>query len=145
MTFLDTLVNDTPEGGGAADVGLLEGVRRDLEDLLNTRRRCVGAPPEYAQLQASLISYGLPDFTGADLGAPENRQQFCRVIEATISAFEPRLKNVKVDEGDTGDLNARFVFRIQAVIRSPQGLEEVVFDSALERATSAFAVRNGDA
>src|SRR6056297_895978 len=37
-------------------------VRRDVEDLLNTRYRCEEWPPQHDRLSDSLINYGLPDF-----------------------------------------------------------------------------------
>ena len=47
---------------------LKQSVRRDLENLLNTRVRCVPLPPELKELKQSLVNYGIPDLTGASLG-----------------------------------------------------------------------------
>ena len=49
---------------------LKQSVRRDLENLLNTRVRCIPLPPELKELKQSLVNYGIPDLTGASLGDP---------------------------------------------------------------------------
>ena len=43
-------------------------LRRDLENLLNTRWSCISWPPDYEELDLSLINYGIPDFTGGVWG-----------------------------------------------------------------------------
>ena len=49
---------------------LKQSVRRDLENLLNTKTRCVPCPPHLEELKQSLLNYGIPDFTSASLVAP---------------------------------------------------------------------------
>ena len=73
-----------------------ECVRRDLQDLLNTRWRSTPLPRGQDELAVSLVNYGLPDFSGADLASPKNRRDFCRVVQRVIESFEPRLRNVRV-------------------------------------------------
>ena len=55
-----------------------QSLQRDLENLLNTRRRATGWPADLTELVLSLANYGIPDIAGADLGSAENREQFAQ-------------------------------------------------------------------
>ena len=108
LSILDRLLDDNP--GVQAEVAptplqaqrdLHQAVRRDLEALLNSRRRVVPYPASMQELDRSLVNYGIPDFTGASLSSLDSRAQFVRVIEAAIRRFEPRFKSVKVARART--------------------------------------------
>src|SRR5437764_8809204 len=75
---------------------LKQAVRRDLENLLNTRVRCVSYLTGLKELKQSLVTYGIPDLTGLSLGAAKEREEFRRTIQAIILQYEPRLKNLQV-------------------------------------------------
>jgi len=120
---------------------LKQAVRRDLENLLNTRRRCLGWPANLTELQRSLVNYGIPDFMGANLAAAEGRQQFCQAFEEVIRTYESRFKEVKVHLLDNGDpLDRTLRFRIDALLRAEPAPEPVVFDSAVEPGTGTIQV-----
>ena len=68
-----------------------QSLKRDLEDLLNTRYRCVSWPPELNQLDDSLINYGIPDFTAASLSAADDSDILVTALRRAIELFEPRL------------------------------------------------------
>jgi type VI secretion system protein ImpF len=119
-------------------------VRRDLESLLNTRRRCRGWPAGLGELDRSLAAYGLPDFTGATMASPEARDQFRRTLENVIRTHEPRFKRVAVQMlGNIEPLDRTLRFRIDALLHADPAPEPVIFDSALEPTTGTFQVKGG--
>jgi type VI secretion system protein ImpF len=121
---------------------LKQSVRDDLENLLNTRRRILPVPPEFTDLERSLVSYGVPDAAGAGFGSPEGRERFRAELEAVIVRWEPRFKNVHVVLIDpTQELERTVHFRIEALLLADPAPEPVVFDSALEPATGNIEVR----
>jgi type VI secretion system protein ImpF len=121
---------------------LKQSVRRDLEDLLNARRRCSPFPPELAELHHSLVSYGLPDVAGAQFGSAEGRDLFRDLLEAVIRRWEPRFKTVTVTLLDGADATDRAVrFRIDALLHADPAPEPVVFDSSVEPTTGGVEVR----
>jgi type VI secretion system protein ImpF len=125
---------------------LKQSVRRDLEHLLNTRRRCRPAPPDLTDLQQSLAHYGVPDFTGAYMSSAEDREKFRQVIEMVVRTFEPRFKTVRVVLLDNAEpLDRTFRFRIDALLYADPAPEPVVFDSALEPGTGTFQIKGGPA
>src|SRR5262245_15487048 len=124
--------------------GLKAAVRRDLENLLNTRWRCVGWPKDLTELEMSLANYGIPDFTGANLGSLGAREEFVRLIQETIRRNEPRLKRVHVELVDNSDGEDRTMrFKIDAVLMVDPEPLSVVFDSSLEPSSGAFQIRGG--
>ncbi|MCI0365253.1 MAG: type VI secretion system baseplate subunit TssE [Phycisphaerales bacterium] len=123
---------------------LKQSIRRDLENLLNTRWRCTAWPPNLDELGQSLVDYGIPDFSGSSLGSTVNREEFRRIIERAIRRFEPRLKNVSVELLKNAEAIDRILrFRITAMVQADPLPEQVVFDSALEPLTANFQVKGG--
>src|SRR4051794_4605475 len=73
-----------------------EDLMRDLEWLLNTRSHLRAPSEEFAHLDNSAYTYGLPDL--ASYGAAANASVLGREIRRVIEKFEPRLRNVSVTE-----------------------------------------------
>jgi type VI secretion system protein ImpF len=116
-------------------------VRRDLENLLNTRWRCVAWPPNLEELDLSLVNYGIPDFTGANMATATNREELRKIIQQVLEKFEPRFKSVRVELVQPGERADRQLnFRIDAVLYAEPAPEPVVFDSQLEPASANFKV-----
>src|SRR5205085_8541970 len=109
---------------------LKQAVRRDLEDLLNTRRRNLVPPPVLPELAASLVAYGIPDFSGTGPTSSKDREAFCRAIEEVIRRNEPRLVRVGVElVSNPEPVDRTLRFRIDALMRADPAPEPVVFDS----------------
>src|SRR5437588_591122 len=112
---------------------LKQSLRRDLEDLLNTRRRNLTWPANLKELEQSLVNYGIPDITAAQMGSTKDRQEFCRLLQTVILKNEPRLKTCKVKMLDnTEPLDRTLRFRIDALMHADPAPEPVVFDSSLQ-------------
>ncbi len=146
-SVLDRLLNDDPTNPHDAPKSrhqilseMKTSVRRDLENLLNTRYRCVNWPPNLEQLEMSLINYGLPDFSSAQLGSKQDRENLRQIVERVIRYFEPRFKTVSVSflSEDLGDRTLRL--RIDAMLFAEPAPEPVVFDSQLETMSRTFTV-----
>lgn len=152
-SVLDRLLDDVPaqvKGNQPSRRVMVTAVKRmvqrDLEWLLNTRRRGLGVmAKELTELKSSLVAYGIPDFTAQDLTSDARRKGFARAIETVIRTFEPRLTGVMVTLVDRQqDLERRLRFRIEALIRVEPGAEPVVFESLLDPATQSFSIRTTD-
>jgi type VI secretion system protein ImpF len=121
---------------------LKQSVRRDLEDLLNTRIRCLALPPGLDELKQSLVNYGIPDLTGAPVGSSKEREEFCRTLQGIIRQHERRFKTVKVqllEQSEPIDRTLRF--RIDALLQAEPAPEPIVFDSNFLPATGTFEVK----
>jgi type VI secretion system protein ImpF len=121
---------------------LKQSVRRDLENLLNTRVRCAPWPPELKELKQSLVNYGIPDMTGASFGSAKAREEFRRIIQTTVTQYERRLKKLNVrllDPSESVDRTIRF--QIDAVLMAEPAPEPIQFDSTLRLTTGSFEVK----
>ena len=151
-SVLDRLLDDAPDTTREAPTSrhqvlreLKLAVRRDLENLLNTRVRCLVVPANCKELSQSLVNYGIPDITGAALGTAQDREEFCRVLQNIIRQFEPRFHKVTVTPAPSGDTQDRtFRFRIDAMLQAEPAPEPVIFDSELQPGTGDFEVKGGD-
>ena len=151
-SVLDRLLDDRP-GATTEDLKtrnqvlreLKRSVRRDLENLLNTRWRCTTWPDDLKELERSLVNYGVPDVTGTDLGSKERRQDFLTVLNTTVEHFEPRLKDVEITMLDNAEpLDRVMRFRIRAMLHVEPELEPVTFDSTLQPTTGNVEVKGTD-
>ncbi|TCI03230.1 type VI secretion system baseplate subunit TssE [Corallincola luteus] len=139
-SLLDRLIDDDPSGvrdsKAMTNFGLRElrdSVRRDLEALLNSRSSWLEIPEHYEELQASLVNYGLPDFSSMQTSNLEGRQRLCQIIEEVILRFEPRFVEVSVTALDEEmPLDRILKIRINAYLHADPLPEEVSFDSELE-------------
>jgi type VI secretion system protein ImpF len=121
---------------------LKQSVRRDLENLLNTRQRSLPHPQNLTELERSLVSYGMPDVIGTTMAGTEGREQLRQLLEETIRRFEPRFKTVKVELLDAAEsLDRTLRFRIDALLHATPAPEPVTFDSALEPVSGSIDVR----
>ncbi len=121
-----------------------ESIRRDLEDLMNTRWRAISWPEDLGELGVSLVNYGIPDFTGSNMGSPDSQEEFRRTIQRVLQDFEPRLKRVKVVLVKNAEaLDRTLRFRIDAWLQTDPTPEQVVFDSTLEPLSITFKVQEG--
>ena len=82
---------------------LEEAVRRDLQDLLNTRRAAIDGFPEDAELSRSLLMFGLPELTGFNPTVPDHCKTIQTMIEDTI-AHAPHLTSVINEDATPQDL-----------------------------------------
>ncbi len=149
-SILDRLI-DTEPGKVAEGYGsrtqmlkeLRESVRRDLQNLLNTRAPSLTLSGHGAALTHSIINYGIPDFAGADLSSAEDKEKFRALIEAVIKRYETRFKSVqvKIVEGD-GETDRALRFRIDALLNVEPAVKPVVFDSSLEPVTRTIEVKD---
>jgi type VI secretion system protein ImpF len=100
--LFERLVDLEPERRGVEDEpfrvhsvrALRESVRRELEQLLNTRCSVPLRPTSGAE--RSVIDYGLPDFSSLSAASGDDQNLLQELIRSTVSFFEPRLRGVTV-------------------------------------------------
>lgn len=148
VPLLDRLLDDNPQQQQETERAhhllihqLKESVRRDLEDLFNTRQCCIAPPETLINTQNALPNYGLPDAATLNLSSQKARSDFCRTVESTIKRYEPRIRSVKVHTQsgfDPEDPNIRF--RVEATLHALTAEDVIVFDSALNPVTRSVTV-----
>jgi type VI secretion system protein ImpF len=148
VSLLDRLIDEEPQVASEVTWDEVEklriirqGIKRDLQDLLNTRFRCVAFPPDLTSLDDSLLNYGLPDFTSAGLNLAYDPDLLLSAIRRAIEIFEPRLTDVIVSGvDDTFHIDRTFRFRIEAVLLIAHRRHSLRFHSSIESRTGQFSV-----
>lgn len=151
--LIDVESGGTSEQRGYTERQLADAVRRDLEELLNTRRptfESLGIEDE-PHVAKSIIGYGLPDFTNLRSLNDEDRSGIGKQIAEAIEAFEPRLTDVVVHMRDPRklkeELKERFqmtavYFHIEAKLRMDP-CPPVSFDTMLELTQGRHRISGG--
>lgn len=148
-SVLDRLI-DSDSAGTAWRRGygvdqMLDVVRRDLEDLLNTRQSHTGLPEEFREVHRSIVAYGLPDLVSLNAVTPQEREDIGRRLEEVILLFEPRLRDVRAAMIHSGDSKERHIrFRIEARLALDPA-PDVAFDTVLELTSGQYSIRPSDA
>ena len=76
---------------------LKASVRRELGRLLNTR--CSIPLHQLGEEERSVVNYGIPDFSSLSPHNADDHALIASVVGQTITAFEPRLRQVRVEVG----------------------------------------------
>ena len=149
LPLLDRLIDEAPERerepspSAAETLALLRrSVRRDLEVLLNARRRWRSWPEGYGELGLSPVGWGIADFSAGAFNDRSRRDALRAEVEATIRRFDPRLANVRVTLLDSKEqLEATLRLRIDALLLVEPAPEPIAFDTLIDAATAEVEVR----
>jgi type VI secretion system protein ImpF len=123
---------------------LRNSVRRDLEALLNARRRWRSWPGSLTELAVSPIGFGIPDFSAGAFNDPRQQEELRLEIEDTIRRFEPRFLRVSVTLLKHDVLEPRLRLRIDAVMHAEPAPDPVAFDTVLDPAAHEVTVAHVD-
>jgi type VI secretion system protein ImpF len=147
LPLLDRLLDAEPDRrqetppGAAQTLEILRGaVLRDLEALLNARRRRWPPPSELTHLPLSPLGYGIPDAAAGTFALEESREALAREIADTIRRFEPRLTGITVLPQATDEFDRSLRLRISATLRTDPVPESISFETVLETVTHEVRV-----
>ncbi len=165
-SVLDRLIDAASEGTtdrpGYTLRQMEDAVRRDLEDLLNTRRPPESAPGDDGKLEPffgglkeapkSIANFGLRDLAYFDTLTADVRAEFARHIEEVISTYEPRLRDIHVTVRDPTEVaeakkqdykRTALYFHIEARLNLDPA-PEVAFETVLELTKGTHQVTKGE-
>ena len=148
LPLLDRLIDaepsepsDRPISAAAAMDALRASICSDLEELLNTRRRWRSWDPHLAELERSLVGFGLPDFASGAFNDPRRREELRLLIEACIGRFEPRIVSLKVTLIEATDkVSGTLRLRVDALLRADPAPEPIAFDTVVDLVTKNVTI-----
>jgi len=97
-------------------------------------------PESFAQVNASVFTYGLKDFMSHNPRSPSVRLQIRQEVERTIALFEPRLRNVSVRIDGAEIIDRSLRFRINALLVADPVTEPITFDTYLDINRGEFVI-----
>lgn len=151
LSVLDRLIDREPDSQSEApltrsqSVRLLKaGVQRDLEWLLNTRRIFEEPDESLKEVNRSLYTYGLPDFSQYTMASAADQAKLLRQLQATVKLFEPRLANVRIVPLETSEPGIQqFRLRIEAMLLMDPSPEPVSFDTVIGLRSGTCRISGG--
>lgn len=151
LSILDRLTDLDPDSSREGRPSEWEDLRtskeslcRDLAAILNTRRAEDEIDPRYEEVNNSLVTFGVTDFTSYNLLNGLEQERVRRSIERAIRCFEPRLTRVSVTLEPVDPLRPLLRFQINALLRVHPA-EPVAFDATLYRDSRRVAVAGANA
>lgn len=106
--------------------GLRQSVRRELEQLFNTRSPL---PVHYVPAaDRTVLDYGIPDLSEYSPRNPDDRTQLAEMLRRAIVAFEPRLGEVRVRISEQLATARTLVAQLEAVLIAEDVREPVSFE-----------------
>jgi type VI secretion system protein ImpF len=105
--LFDRLVDLHPEQKEERPLRILDreqlraSIQRELGRLLNTR--CSLPLHGLGEVERSVVNYGIPDFSSLSPHNPDDQALIASIIGQTVTAFEPRLRQVRVEVGPISD------------------------------------------
>ena len=120
---------------------LRESVAYDSEELLNSRLANFDSVIDaFPLVKKSILQFGIIDFVGLSTANPLDRDKICQSIACSITAHEPRLKQVKVEMLFDGQNMGALCLSIQAYLNIHPLYEPVIFDALLKPTTQQYVI-----
>jgi type VI secretion system protein len=102
---------------------LAESILHNLTRVLNTRQ---GGPMIQPQ------DYGMVDITEISTRFPDSIADVQKAIRITIEKYEPRLKNVQIEQLSEGNDLQTLKFKITAQLADKKGRDSIYFETVID-------------
>ena len=117
-------------------------VLADVQQLLNTRRAKDPIATNLKEARASILTYGLQDFSAMTVASSLDHNAIRREIEQALKTFEPRLDRVRVGELTVDEKTGVLHCSIEGALVHEEGEREgIVFETQLNPGTRQFNVK----
>jgi type VI secretion system protein ImpF len=141
LDFEPDMSREAPKSRSQSLRELKLSVRRDLEWLLNTRSIPVEIDQNLQEVKKSIITYGLPDFTGISAKSHLEQTRIVDALETAIRTFEPRFLDLKVYLEPVNNIDRMLKFRIEARLNVEPTPEPITFDTVLQLGSGDFEIK----
>ena len=109
------------------DVKQLErSVFKELIRITQTRSRLT-VSEFLSKKNLTVLDYGLPDFYGKSVQNSDNRNEIHQILIKAFLFFEPRLKNINIDNLVNSQSKIELKFQISGDLQTDQSTEPVSF------------------
>lgn len=145
-SVLDRLMADPRDGAEGLTLTysleqLRESVARDVEALLNSRSAIdFDQLVDFPRTRKSVVCFGIRDFVGRVLTHSEEQRHIASSLSHAIAAFEPRLRDVRIEFFQRAGTMNSLSFTIRAMLLAHPSAEPVAFDAVLQPTLSRFSV-----
>ncbi len=140
QSLIDRLTDyeDWPASRAASLRMYREGIKRDVEWLLNTRKANGTQVESYALASVSVFNFGLPDLT--QLRGHDSNAVLLAIMQA-LRVHEPRIRDPRVHLVRSDTLARSLRFHVDGMLAFEDGEEEISFDTVLEIISGEYEVK----
>jgi type VI secretion system protein ImpF len=117
-----------------------EGIKRDVEWLLNSRKPTVPGMDGYPLAANSVFNFGLPDITQFSIQNADPNALAISILH-TMRTHEPRIAHPRVELSRSDKTNRNLRFHVEGVLVFEEGEEEISFDTLLQLTSGEYEVR----
>ena len=117
-----------------------DGIKRDVEWLLNSRKPVVAEVEAYPNAARSVFNFGLPELTSFS-GANTDASTVLMSIRNTLLNYEPRISDPRVFLVRTDVLSRSLRFHVEGKLMFENGVEDISFDTVMEVTTGGIEVK----
>ncbi|MGK0442590.1 MAG: type VI secretion system protein ImpF [Pseudohongiellaceae bacterium] len=148
-SLLDRLIDndvdytvDTVKSTGVVLTEIRHNIRRDLENLLNTRVFLPQGLGDNTELEVSPLNYGLEDFSRTQFDVAEHREAFRDKVWTVINCYEPRFESVRVEINAVDEEYSRTLYlKISAVLMIEPDPVPLIFDTRVQNVEQGVKLR----
>ena len=117
-----------------------DGIKRDVEWLLNSRRPYIPNLENYKEAATSVLNFGLPDLNQFS-GVQDAPDALAVTMTQTLRTFEPRIRDPHVTVTRADDLSRSLRFHVDGQLIFENADEDISFDTLLETTSGEYAVK----
>ena len=115
------------------------GIKRDVEWLLNSRKAFVPEIESYPLAANSVFTFGLPDVN--ELPGGNSASNVLAAISQTLLIHEPRIRDPRVSLVRTDELARSLRFHVEGKLILENSEEDISFDTLFEVTSGEYQVK----
>jgi type VI secretion system protein ImpF len=141
QSLIDRLtdIEEMPKSRAQSIVMFRNGIKRDVEWLLNSRRAFVPEIESYPLASNSVFTFGLPDVN--ELPGGNSGSNVLAAITQTILTHEPRIREPRVSLSRTDTLARSLRFHVEGKLILENSEEDISFDTLFEVTSGEYQVK----
>jgi type VI secretion system protein ImpF len=141
QSLIDRLTDsdEMPTTRSASIAMFRNGIKRDVEWLLNSRKAFVPEIESYPLAANSVFTFGLPDVN--ELPGGNSANNVLAAISQTILIHEPRIRDPRVSLSRTDTLARSLRFHVEGKLVLENSEEDISFDTLFEVTSGEYQVR----
>jgi type VI secretion system protein ImpF len=141
QSLIDRLIDndEMPATRSASIVMFRNGIKRDVEWLLNSRKAFVPEIEDYPLAANSVFTFGLPDVN--ELPGGNSAANVLAAIAQTIQIHEPRIREPRVSLVRTDTLARSLRFHVEGKLVLENSEEDISFDTLFEVTSGEYQVK----
>jgi type VI secretion system protein ImpF len=128
-TLLDRLLNDGP----TTSRDVREGLRRDLENVLNNSICVIGWGNDKSSLDSSILNYGVIDITTLNVSTPDQKNNVAKELQRQIALLDPRFDEIQITvQPNRSEAEQALRLRLELSVEIDNVLESILMESLLD-------------